>query len=750
MVERAGQSQEPERIEMIAQAPNRGRLWIPSVGAETMSLLQEFPADNRDTVRDEAISVLSRCVPPAVPSGRETGLVVGYVQSGKTMSFTTVSALAQDNHYQMIIVITGISINLFRQSKERLQEDLHLPDLSRRWKHFSNPSLKGTARRSIESALLRWRDHEIQAHERQTVLITVMKQHSHLKNLIDLLSGLSVELGGVPTLVIDDEADQAGLNTMVRKGGESTTYQRLLSLRGLLPHHTFLQYTATPQAPLLINIIDALSPSFAEVLTPGQSYTGGRTFFNEQYMSLIRRIPGAEIPTNDNVLTEPPDSLLAAMKVFFLGVAAGIRLAGMDRGGAPRNRSMMVHPSIRTSYHVDYFRWVDAVMKRWQVTLALPTDDPDRQELIEEFREAYDDLARTVPDLLPFDELISVLQRAIRETVPIEVNARGEGRTPPVEWQQDYSHILVGGQAVERGYTVEGLTVTYMPRGRGVGNADTIQQRARWFGYKAGYLGYCRVYLSSETADAYRSYMEHEEDIRRRLREHSRRGGSLKEWKRAFLLDTGLRPTRNNVLSLDYMQDVYSNDWFTPRAPHESPEAVAENRTLVQRFISNYRFSPDAGDERRQEHQRHLVATSVPLRDAYENLLIPLRTPRASDSTPFTGLRLQIERYLSDNPDATCIVYRMSGGIVRDRDVKENIDELRRLFQGAYPDTKGEIYPGDSKVRVKGELTIQIHALRVLNRKKRRVLAEDVPAIAVFVPAEMTAGWLVQEEEDTE
>src|SRR5947209_1681023 len=129
MVERVRQAQEPERIEMIAQAPNRGRLWMPRVGEETMSLLQDFPEDNRDTVRDEAVAVLSRCVPPTASCGHETGLVVGYVQSGKTMSFTTVSALAQDNQYQMIIVITGISINLFRQSKERLQEDLRLPDL---------------------------------------------------------------------------------------------------------------------------------------------------------------------------------------------------------------------------------------------------------------------------------------------------------------------------------------------------------------------------------------------------------------------------------------------------------------------------------------------------------------------------------------------------------------------------------------------------------------------------------------------
>jgi hypothetical protein len=239
--------------------------WSPEIGDETELLLEQFPPDNRQSMRDEAVAVLSRCVPPTAPGGRETGLVVGYVQSGKTMSFTTVSALAQDNRYRMIIVITGTKTNLFHQSTERLLQDLRLPDIGRKWKHFANPNLRGTALRSIESALQRWEDESVPEADRQTVLITVMKNVTHLNNLIQLLSSLDVE--SVPMLVIDDEADQAGLNTMVKKGAESSTYQRLLSLRRGLPHHTFLQYTATPQAPLLINIIDALSPSFAEVLT---------------------------------------------------------------------------------------------------------------------------------------------------------------------------------------------------------------------------------------------------------------------------------------------------------------------------------------------------------------------------------------------------------------------------------------------------------------------------------------------------
>lgn len=72
---------------------------------------------------------------------------------------------------------------------------------------------------------------------------------------------------------------------------------------------------------------------------------------------------------------------------------------------------------------------------------------------------------------------------------------------------------------MDRGFTVEGLTVTYMPRNVGVGNVDTIQQRARFFGYKRSYLGYCRVFLDQVTIDAYNSIVDHEENVRDQLRE---------------------------------------------------------------------------------------------------------------------------------------------------------------------------------------------------------------------------------------
>ena len=143
---RKGRRTQGERVEVVGQKDMPGARWQPVVGEETLELLDSLriPPTSRAHVRDEAVQVLSRCVPPASGSGAETGLVVGYVQSGKTMSFTTVAALARDNGYQMVIVITGVSVPLLDQSTERLMRDLRLSTRTdRKWQRFTNPSQEG-------------------------------------------------------------------------------------------------------------------------------------------------------------------------------------------------------------------------------------------------------------------------------------------------------------------------------------------------------------------------------------------------------------------------------------------------------------------------------------------------------------------------------------------------------------------------------------------------------------------------------
>lgn len=729
-----------EFIEMLSQPTPSAVRWKPTVGSETLELLGylKLKADEKERLQDESIGVVSKCLPPSAPPGSETGLVIGYIQSGKTMSFTTVAALARDNGYRLIIVITGITTNLFSQSNQRLERDLKRGAVNRRWWFFQNPRATNETIDGIANAI-DW-DMSLPINSRKTVLITVMKNARHLEALLELLCALDrrVELMTMPALVIDDEADQASLNNLVKHGRMSSIYARILEIRKQLPHHSFLQYTATPQALLLINLIDVLSPNFAELLSPGTAYTGGKTFFEKDFR-LIKTIPSNDMPTKDSPLTSPPKSLFEAMRLYFIGAAVGY-LEGSQEGDT--NRSMMVHPSKTTSQHGDYVSWVRQIKTYWEHLLEQPDSDHDKQELLNEFYQAYLELKTTVEGIPDFSMIIHVLRQAIKETQVTEANA-ARGKTPQPDWEQIYSHIVVGGEVLNRGYTIQGLTVTYMPRGKGVGNADTLQQRARWFGYKAQYLGYCRVYLDSDTEEVYRSYVEHEESIRSQLHAYQEGGLPLKEWRRAFFLDPRLHPTRQNVLDKQYTRGNFANKWFVPTAPHDSAEAVVINKALIDAFVDQLDFYVDKGSDKRTEMQRHLYVPSVDLYWVYETLLVQFQHARPKDSYAFTGVLLQLERYFNKHSDVRCAIYRMSKGAIRIRTLSATGD-IPELFQGANP-KDGSIYPGDEKIRGMMGVTIQIHNLNLQDHDTKALVAENVPALAIWLPKDMGGDWLVQE-----
>jgi hypothetical protein len=732
----------------VPEPAPEGGAWQAVIGPEGRRLIaRALPGPEGDEVLETAASILSRGISPRVHQGQRTGLVVGYVQSGKTLSFSTVVALARDNGFRLVVVVAGTSLPLLRQSVQRLRRDLQIDDVDGhlRWRPYTNPTNDENTRRFIQQSLDEWNDPDVPANEKATILITVMKQHHHLHNLVDLLRRLRLE--GVPSLVIDDEADQASLNTRVKQGRESTTYRRLLDLRDSLPLLTYLQYTATPQAPLLINIIDVLSPSFVDVLEPGPAYTGGAIFFGGA-RQLVRPIPLQEIPTDDNPLVDPPPTLLEALRVFMIGVAAGI-IQGQGIGNL--NRSMLVHPSRETGPHREYRVWIGRVFDDWQRILELPQDDPDRLDLIQDFQDAYRDLARTVPDIPAFDQIARALLRAFRRTSIEEVNARGRV-TPSIDWRRAYGWILVGGQAMDRGFTVEGLTVTYMPRHPGVGNADTLQQRGRFFGYKRSYLGFCRIYLEQQVLTAFEEYVVHEEEMRRQLEEVRDRNESLTDWKRAFILSPALRPCRTNVVRYDYARGTFSNSWFAPRVVLTPPSVQADNSRTVQRYIGGLQFQPDDGHPDREPAQRHEVYRGASLREAMEQLLIPFRFIFAEDTKDVTGLLLQLAHAIEQNPNERCTIVRMSPNYDRERGVDDN-GTVKNLFQGAAPvnppERRGSVYPGDREIHEADAVTIQIYDLALTQGPDDTVVARDVPVVAVWVPRRMAIPWVVQDQPAT-
>jgi hypothetical protein len=697
---------------------------FPTAGTETQALLATALSDDteRRVVLESAAGILRHCPTPLSDPRRVTVLIIGFVQSGKTLSFNTVAALCRDNAYRIVIVIAGTSIPLYNQSRERLLRDLgYSTRPGHRWAHFSNPTVRDVG--SVQSVLDSWADPALPVELHQTVLITVMKHAGRIRNLNDMLSQLDVR--DSTAIVIDDEADQAGLNIQVNQGRISSTNRAILDLRRALPSHGYLEYTATPQALLLIQIIDSLSPDFAVVLEPGADYVGLADFFANG-SRLVATIPQNELPLPQNILRTPPASFVHALAMFFVGVAAGAAL-----GETIGNRSMMVHPSRLRDVHGDYFGWAQAVRRDWLAILEQGTDEPDYRDLTRTILQpAYDDLERTTERLPPFQRIMELMRWSITQTDIIELNA-GRGATPNVDWNSRYPFILVGGQAMDRGFTVEGLTVTYMARPLGIGNADTVQQRARFLGYKRRFLGFCRVFLPANMVAAYRAYEQHEADLRAQLVQLT--GTDVHIWRRRFILDPGLAPTRRNVLNHALVRGMTGAEWVRQRYPHIDEQATANNRRLIEAFLHGRVFNAQI--------ETHPAVSNFSLAEILRLLLVDYRFPDFGESQRFQRLLLELQSLVDDDASATCDVLQINGGRARTRGTTST-HAVKQLFEGRRASGSTTAYPGDEDARRSGRITVQLHRLDV---NDSGIVYPDVPAVAVYLPATVAGQTIVSQ-----
>ena len=745
----------------------QGWRWYPELSddGEAKRLLQRnaergLPEEARAEVEGSALEILARCVPPHDGADvQETGLVVGYVQSGKTLSFTTVAALACDNGYPLVVVLSGTKTNLYGQTVKRLRRDLDLDSPAGRWAIFEAQTNSSELSQQLNSILEQWDKPALPGFPRQTAIITVLKNARRVEKLVDALKQL--DLTGRSCIIIDDEADQHGLNTKARQNDTSAVYSALLSLRDALPRHTYVQYTATPQALLLIRVFDSLSPRFGWVIAPGSGYCGGQDFFDSDGQHLIRIIPDADLDDfEDDYISGPPASLLEALRIFYVGVAAQAYRRGVGER-TQEYRSMLVHPSMYRIDHARCKQWIDAATSSWVELLEGVREEHDRNELVDDFRAAYRELSQTTTvlressehheELPAFEDILAYLPDSMRNTRTWEVNSRVLGQWTPENWHASHSHILVGGENLGRGFTVEGLSVTYMPRGRGGGVADTIQQRGRFFGYKRDYLGLCRVFLPGDVRTDYENYVEHESYVMEQLADLSHSEKSMAEWRRRMLLAQSLRPTRRTVLPEIY-RHLRVPEWTQqehPWGPGRYVE-VAWNREVTAEFVRDLTFAEDVGSGKRTVEQRHEVASGVPLKRILDDWLV-LIDLAWQDAPGFSAAQLAIQWHLQKDPNATAFVYRMAaqrrplagGGRRRRRTYPKQDFRIANLFQGAAPVTparlRGSIYPGDHRIHAADEVSVQIHELDITDGK-RSLLHGDVPALAVWVPDHIRVG----------
>lgn len=419
-----------------------------------------YTPDDIDRIYEDASRVYSHCQPPSQP-GKKNGLLYGHIQSGKTAVIIATIALAIDSGYRNFIVLTTDLNDLYQQTLERIQKALHGAQIigKKQFKQSPMPSSQGA------------------------MVFVASKNSSVMGKLVQLIS----ELGrrNETFMIIDDEADQASLNTNINKQNApaSGVNQQFLNLFAQLTSYTFLQTTATPEALLLQDESSPFKPTFVVAARPSDDYVGGNYFFdqNTSHTRIVAPIDVQNLRTSN----ELPASVAQSIYLFFTG-AAVLRLKGSQK-----NYTYLLHSSLKQVDHNFAFGVINRFYGRLTGFLASP--GPLDPTLLKGIEDAYADLSTNFPSMPAVEDVITEIKNGIQSTEIVEINANtGAGVNPSPPRRHT---LYIGGAKIGRGVTVKNLIVTYYGRDAKSPQVDTVLQHARMYGYRKDDLPATRIFL---------------------------------------------------------------------------------------------------------------------------------------------------------------------------------------------------------------------------------------------------------------
>jgi hypothetical protein len=478
-----------------------------------------------------------------------TGLLYGRIQSGKTLAMITFAALAIDNGFRVVVVLTSDNVKLVEQTASRF-----------------------SALDSIVKSSTRVADWAADAqHVKKNlpyvgVVLVCAKNQSHLASLIDFLE--SIGAADYPALIMDDEADQATLDTTTnaRSAGRpnapgygSTIGRRAVcndkpdemgrSVGELMRHYVLLQNTDSP-----------LRPKFTKLLEPGHGYTGGDAFFSGEHyddelppLVFVREEESDELERGIRIA---PPGLIAAISAFLVG--AGAQALG-DPTVRARAQNFLCHTSQKRMEHDK----VSGLIRAYLDTVGDELRKPDlRGEVAVHFSKAHGELARTVSSLPDLNEILVDLRQRLPRRQVIVVNSDGAN----AEFSRGMNFI-VGGNILGRGLTIDNLLVTYYLRRAKVSQMDTMLQHARMFGYRRAIMPYTRVFLPERLALRFHRIHTAEEHLRGLLGDPDRRARIPVE------VSEGLRATRPGVLDMGSIVAYTPGQHLYPAAPLVTKDA---------------------------------------------------------------------------------------------------------------------------------------------------------------------------------
>lgn len=506
---RAQQSRNMAIPRAIANRATRAPWYMgPTVGAEWSRYRQRWEEAGKpglDYLEESTTRIVGLLANPRESGDRSKGLVMGSVQSGKTGNFAGVIAKAADAGYQVVIVLSGVHNNLRRQTQQRLDKDIF--DLDR-WEHLTTADAD-VVPRNIRAAL----------YSNTKICAVVKKNSKRLRNLVEILRGVPIATRRrCAVLIIDDEADQATPNSAAGRDEVSAINQLMRDLWREIPTGSYVAYTATPFANLLMNPdeTEELFPSdFITSLEPGASYFGAEKVFGlseadpddglaADGLDMVRDVPQADAdalkpPSNRGQRAdfdpELPPSLLDALSWFV--VATAVRRARGDEG----HSSMLIHTTHYTQPHFTMRGRVEEWLDRARGgSDAFETSWRTEQDRVNGTRPmpSWPEVAQRIPEVLDACKVI-VDNGTSDERLDY---SRGGPQTV----------IAIGGGTLSRGLTLEDLVVSYFVRTTSA--YDTLMQMGRWFGYRDGYEELPRVWMTPALARDFAFLARVEQDLR--------------------------------------------------------------------------------------------------------------------------------------------------------------------------------------------------------------------------------------------
>lgn len=492
-------------------------------------LKKTLPDEIVKTIDIDTDIVMNNLENPKIDSFSRYGMVVGHVQSGKTANYASLVCKAADAGFKFIVVIAGGINNLRNQTQERINEAFIGIDKGQQIGAgvgnaplYKLPISLTTVEKDFNTQDAR-RNSQATNFETNTtpVLLVIKKNTTTLQNVITWLEDqYKNKILNHAMLMIDDESDYASINTKVEEDPTKIN-EKLRKLLSLFSKNCYVAYTATPFANIFINheakhekYGDDLFPKdFIYALDAPTNYFGARKIFldsNNKHLVVI--------PVNDYLNTIPskhkidfvpialPASLLDAIRAFIINI--GIRAL---RGQQEKHNSMLIHATRFTDVHKKFSLLVENYIEQIKVDVTSygMLKNGEFQSIV--LRELRDTFMYRYKDIeFGWEAVKQSLSQTTRTIVIREVHQK---KSVPLEYRKDRATnvIVIGGTSVSRGFTLEGLSISYFLRNTIF--YDTLMQMGRWFGYRNDYEDICKVYLSDDMIENFTQIIEATEDL---------------------------------------------------------------------------------------------------------------------------------------------------------------------------------------------------------------------------------------------